>query len=194
MYPNEQLAQPLGSWILADPVDWLEYWEWFATLDGQFLYFREGPSVWHHFLRRPNSHHSYFGEPSIAWVTAYMRSSPSIQPLLDDIANGKAVAVGDGSYFEIYGVGSSAWILSSTDGSSWIEGGGIVPGPIKDLNSYRCELGALLGLGVGTACLKNLLPDTKHFMITACDNLEAMRKSTVDRTKVKITWKSVDLI
>ena len=62
MYPNEQLAQPLVSWILADPADWLEYWEWFATLDGQFLYFREGPSVWHRFLRRPNSHHSYFGE------------------------------------------------------------------------------------------------------------------------------------
>jgi len=122
-------------------------------LDGHFLYFREGPLVWHRFLRRPNSHHSYFGEflvedtplvplrratiegdvhtlfllnssvqpilstpeapeeiqlgdcrvlaPPIAWVTAYMRSSPSIQPLLDDIANGKAVAVGDGSYFDI---------------------------------------------------------------------------------------------
>ena len=246
MFPNEQLVLPLGSWILTDPADWLEYWEWFATLDGEFLYFREGPSVWHRFLKRPNSHHSYFGQflvedapiaplrratiegdvntlfllnsslqpilatpdtpeeiqlgecrvlaPSIAWVTAYMRSSPSIQLLLDDIAQGKAVAVGDGSYFEIYGVGSAAWILSSADGSSWIEGGGIVPGPISDLNSYRCELGALLGIGVGTACLKNLLPTTKHFMITACDNLEALRKSTVDRTKVKTTWKSVDLI
>jgi hypothetical protein len=31
-------------------------------------------------------------------------------------------------------------------------------------------------------------------MITACDNLEALRKSTVERTKVKTTWKSVELI
>lgn len=125
--------------------------------------------TWHHILRRPRSHHSYFGEylvedtpllplrsatvegnvdtlyllnssdqptlhvpdapeeiqlgdcqalaPAIAWVTEYMQSSPSIQLLLNDIANGKAVWVGDGSYFEIYGVGSSAWILSSADSS-----------------------------------------------------------------------------
>jgi len=31
-------------------------------------------------------------------------------------------------------------------------------------------------------------------MITACDNLEALRKSRVDLMKVKTTWKSVDLI
>ena len=86
-------------------------------------------------------------------------------------------------YFETYGIGSSAWILSSADGSSWIEGGGIVPGPITDLNSYRCELGALLGIGIGTACLKALLPPTPHFMLTACDNLEALQKITVDRAK-----------
>jgi len=134
--------------------------------------------------------------------------------LVNDIANGTAVVVCDGSYFEIHGIGSSAWILSSADGLSWIEGGGIVPGPISDLNSYRCELGRLLGIGIGIACLKNLLPARRHFMLTACDNLEALRKITVRRhfmltacdnlealrkitvarTKVKTSWKSVDFI
>jgi len=136
----------------------------------------------------------YAFAPTIAWVTEHLQTSPSIQPLIDDIANGVAVAVCDGSYFEIYGIGSSAWILSSADGTSWIEGGGIVPGPLTDLNSYRCELGGLLGIGVGTACLKNLLPIIPHFMLTAYDNLEALRKITADRHKVKTTWKSVDFI
>ena len=131
--------------------------------------------------------------PAITWVTEHLRTSPSIQHLVNDIANGTAVAVCDGSYFEIHGIGSSAWILSSADGSSWIEGGGIVPGAISDLNSYRCELGGLLGIGIGTACLKNLLPARRHYMLTACDNLEALRKITVARTKVKTSWKSVDL-
>jgi hypothetical protein len=31
-----------------------------VTLDGQFLYFRNGPSVWYRFLWRPNSHRTYF--------------------------------------------------------------------------------------------------------------------------------------
>jgi len=127
-------------------------------------------------------------------VTEHLRTSPSIQHLVNDIANGTAVAVCDGSYFEIHGIGSSAWILSSADGSSWIEGGGIVPGPISDLNSYRCELGGLLGIGIGTVCLKNLLPTSRQYMLTACDNLEALRKIRVARTKVKTSWKSVDFI
>jgi len=84
--------------------------------------------------------------------------------------------------------------LSSAGGSSWIEGGGIVHGLKSDLNSYRCELGGLLGIGIGTACLKHLLPARRHFMLTACDNLEALQTITVARTKVKSSWKSVDFI
>lgn len=113
----------------------------------------------------------------MTWVTEYLRTSPFIQHLVSDIANGTVVAVCDGSYFKIHSIGSSAWILFSADGSSWIEGGGIVPGPISDLSSYRCELGGLLGIGIGSACLKNLLPARPHFILTACDNLEALRKN-----------------
>jgi len=246
IFPNEYLPTALGPWILDQQSDWLHLWDWFATTDGQFLYFRNSATVWHRFLRRPNHHHSYYSEflveeiptvplhratiegdveflylrnisalhslreleapylmqlgdlqilaPTIAWVAEHFNSSPSLQPLIDDIANGVAVAVCDGSYFEIYGIGSCAWILSSADGSSWIEGGGIVPGTLADLNSYRTELGGLLGISVGIACLKHLLPTTKHYMLTACDNLEALRKVTADRTRVKTTWKSVDII
>ena len=164
MFPNGQLPIQLGSWILDKHSDWLDYWDWFVTTDRQlFLYFRHGPSLWHRFLRRPNLHHSYFGEflvedspllpllratvegdvetiyllnsstqqsvrvdtvlesiqlgdlqtiaPAITWVTEHLHTSPSIQHLVNDITNGTAVTVCDVSYFEIHGIGSSAWIL-----------------------------------------------------------------------------------
>jgi len=142
-----KLAITLGSWILDKQSDWLEHWDWCVTSDGQFLYLRHGPSLWHRFLWRPNSHNSYFGDflvedsppepllratvegdvetiyllnssahaqhsihevtipesiqlrglqimaPAVTWVTKYLRTSPSIQHLVNDIANGTAVAV-----------------------------------------------------------------------------------------------------
>ena len=51
IFPNEQLTTALGPWILEQPSDWLNLWDWFTSTDGQFLYFRNGPSVWHRFLR-----------------------------------------------------------------------------------------------------------------------------------------------
>ena len=62
MFPNEQMPIQLGSWILDKQSNWLNYWDWFVATDRQFPYFRHGLSLWHHFLRCPNLHHSYFGE------------------------------------------------------------------------------------------------------------------------------------
>lgn len=46
------------------------------------------------------------------------------------------MAVCDGSHFESKGAGAAAWIILSVDGTSWIEGGGRIPGPVADFNSY----------------------------------------------------------
>ena len=54
------------------------------------------------------------------------------------------------------------------------------------MNPYRCKLGGLLGIGIGIS--------STHFMLTACNNLEALRKITASHAKVKTTWTSVDLI
>ena len=62
IFPNEYLPTALGPWILEQQTDWLHLWDWFATTDGQFLYFRNSATVWHRFLRLPNQHHSYFSE------------------------------------------------------------------------------------------------------------------------------------
>jgi len=44
-FPNEQLSVQLDSWVLDKQSEWLDYWDWLVTTDGQFLYFRHGPSV-----------------------------------------------------------------------------------------------------------------------------------------------------
>jgi len=62
IFPNEFLPTALGPWILEQQTDWLHLWDWFATTDGQFLYFRNSATVWHRFLRQPNQYHSYFSK------------------------------------------------------------------------------------------------------------------------------------
>jgi len=54
--------------------------------------------------------------PSIPWIADHLDSSPSIDTLLQDILQGNAVAVYDGSYFEQYDTAAAAWTLSSADG------------------------------------------------------------------------------
>jgi len=136
--------------------------------------------------------------PSIPWIADHLDSSPSIDTLLQDILQGNAVAVCDGSYFEQYTTAAAAWTLSSADGVEWIEGGGIVPGVTSELNFYRAELAGLLGPAVALQCLSPLLiaiePTLDTTLVVACDNIRALEKTVVSRDKVKVSWKSVDII
>ena len=135
-----------------------------------------------------------FVAPEIDWIHENLESSDDLTDLLDDLASGKAVAACDGSYFETRDIGAAAWIVSSSNGTSWIQGGGRIPGPATELNSYRCELGGLLGIADITKSLSSALPREPFLLTNACDNLEAVKKIVVPKTKVQQTWKSVDLI
>ena len=136
--------------------------------------------------------------PSIPWITDHLDSSPSIDTLIQDILQGKAVAVCDGSYFEQYATAAAAWTLSSADRVEWIEGSGIVPGVTSELNSYRAELAGLLRPAVVLQCLSPLLvalePTLDNTMVFACNNICALEKTAVSRDKVKVSWKSVGII
>ena len=135
-----------------------------------------------------------FTAPEIEWLQDNLESSEDLTLLLDDLHAGKAVAACDGSYFETRDIGAAAWIVSSSDGSSWIQGGGRIPGPISDLNSYRCELGGLLGIADITKSLSSVRNSGPFLLTNACDNLEAVKKIVVPKATVQQTWKSVDLI
>jgi hypothetical protein len=133
--------------------------------------------------------------PTVKWITSHSCSSARIDQLLSDVWAGKAIAVSDGSYFEQYSTAAAAWIISSADGQEWIEGGGIVPGAILDLNSYRAQLAGLLVISVGFQCLGAIYPhDMVAANVVACDSIRALEKTAVERHKVKGSWKSVDLI
>ena len=71
---------------------------------------------------------------------SHLNWSTSTSKKMRSILNGSVIAVSDGSYYPRYEVGACAWVIASSDGEEWIEGGGGVPGVPKDQNSYRSEL------------------------------------------------------
>mmetsp|Transcript_23121 Transcript_23121/g.34229 ORF Transcript_23121/g.34229 Transcript_23121/m.34229 type:complete len:87 (+) Transcript_23121:53-313(+) len=85
---------------------------------------------------------------------SHLTSSDAISPLIDAIKEGDAICVSDGSYFPLEKVSAAAWIISTENESSWIEGGGVIPGPVDEQNSYRSKLGGLVGIATGLNCLK----------------------------------------
>ena len=76
----------------------------------------------------------------------HMSSSPRTTTLLQQILNGSAYAVSNGSFFLDYKLGATAWIDATTDGEEWIQGGGLVLGSPDDQDPYHSELGGLLGI------------------------------------------------
>jgi len=75
-----------------------------------------------------------------------------------------------------------------------MQGGGRVHGPDTDLNSYRSELGSLLGIAVGVKCLSDSFGGGAFTFTNACENLEAVKKLNAWRSSIQPSWKSVDLI
>ena len=73
-----------------------------------------------------------FGEisitvPKIDWFMRHISSSYTTDRLWNNILEGKAYAVSDGSYFPTTSTGACAWIVATSDGTQWIKGGGLIP-------------------------------------------------------------------
>jgi len=124
--------------------------------------------------------------PIVQWPVDLIRSSPLIQPLIDAIQNGTASCVSDSrSFHPVVKVGAAAWIISTDDGLSWIEGGGIIPGPQEEQNSYRSEIGGLVGIAIGLTCLGSKILPGAPPLIMACDGIEALKQVRAKTEKVK---------
>ena len=85
-------------------------------------------------------------ETSLDWCMNNITHSTSTSKLHTSLLDNSALPVSDGSYFPVQQVGSCGWIISSSDGSEWIQGGGIIPGEAGEQSSYRSELGGLVGI------------------------------------------------
>ena len=132
--------------------------------------------------------------PKIPWLFNFVQMSDSIEHLLASINNGTALTVGDGSYFEDRMICTCGWIISSPDGEEWIKGGGYIPGREEDLNSYRGELGSLVGIVNCLEALQPLLTQSSNGIITASDNDSAVDCLWMRRHHIKASTKCFDLI
>ena len=59
--PQYSLEQPLGPWEYMTDTSWIDNWDYFLTLDKEFLY-HGVKSRWHRHLKRQFSHKSYHVE------------------------------------------------------------------------------------------------------------------------------------
>ena len=113
--------------------------------------------------------------PKINWFMDNLSCSTSTNQLLCHILQGSAIAVSDGSFFPNDKIGSCAWVVSTPDGTEFIKGGGLIPGPPQSQSSYRSELGGQLGLAAFISNIK-LPPSFSTNITVACDGLAAIRQ------------------
>ena len=128
-------------------------------------------------------------QPTVNWFNTNMTSSASTKHLKECLMNGTALCVSDGSYFPIQEVGACGWIISTPDGTEWIEGGGVIPGLKSDQNSYRSELGSQLGIAAFISSVN--FPHGNYTMKTVCDGLAALNRVGLDRSYVRCSSKHV---
>jgi hypothetical protein len=133
-------------------------------------------------------------KPQLPWTMSNLWTSPTIEGLLLALRDGAGCEVSDRSYYPNEKVGAAAWITITPDGTEWIEGGGVFPGPADVQNSYRNELGGQVSIASCLQSIKQEFDGQETSFLTACDNLGALNKVGSLRAKTKPALKSFDLI
>ncbi|GFH51334.1 hypothetical protein CTEN210_07810 [Chaetoceros tenuissimus] len=133
-------------------------------------------------------------EFKLPWVMDNLEHSPKIGRLLKDVSEGKATCVTDGSYFESHNTMAASFIVISEDKTEYVMGGGIIPGEPEDGNSYRAELGGLLGISVIVESLSYGASESNASITVACDNEKAIQKVGLEKHKLKKNMACIDLI
>jgi hypothetical protein len=127
------------------------------------------------------------------WALKHLEVSESIEQLLTDFAQGKAIMVSDGSYDDILGLGAGACIVASADGTEFIITGGPTPGPISQQSAYRSEISTLVSMGILSQILA-IITSSAPRVTVACDNDNALERPFLPQTRLTSKQKSADLI
>ena len=136
-----------------------------------------------------------FTFPDAEWICQWMVLPPNLEELVSSIRTGGGYGgVSDGSYQKVDDICSAAWIFRSS--TVEMKGGGVIPGPTGESNSYRGELGGLLGLVLILLVMEMTIPPTHTYTVTlACDGESALYKALcTDREYFNTTHPCVDLI
>ena len=120
-------------------------------------------------------------QPPLAWTMLHLESSPTITNLLQSIQDGATLAVGDGLFYPLSRIGAVAWIITTPDQSEWIEGGGVLLGPLLSQDPYCSELAGLLGMAVCLSSMSTLIRPSHNAITTACDGLSTLQKVHVQK-------------
>ena len=84
--------------------------------------------------------------PDFEWIGTNIRGIDQTTILQKLLTEDGLIAVSDGSYNKKLGLGSAAWIISSTCGKYRLSGGGLVPGHREIQSAYRSETAGILGI------------------------------------------------
>lgn len=95
------------------------------------------------------------------------------ETLVNELMEGEAIAVCDGSYKS--GKGAAAWMIEGNSATGRIKGWNWVPGGVFNQSSYRSELAGLLGIVSFTVELCTYHKTPKATITIACDNILALQ-------------------
>jgi hypothetical protein len=108
------------------------------------------------------------------WLCIDKYQRGDVKELLHDIHLGKAIAVSDGSYYEQEGLSGAAWIIASSNRTTFITATAIPPGTPSIQSAYRAELVGLLAVlqEILFLCIQHNL--TTGTLTVDCDNINTL--------------------
>ena len=131
--------------------------------------------------------------------TSWLQIQKQQDGLLSDIARalekGNAIGVSDGSFSELKGKGTAAWIITNPDRSAYVSASAISPG-VKDIqNAYRSELTGILAILEELKAICDQWGLKKGRCTIFCDGLSALnRVDELDDTNLSSKSSSADLL
>jgi hypothetical protein len=127
------------------------------------------PSTIHEWLEKLPAHEK--------WPVEVLHED-NITTLLEDIRQGTAHAVSDGSYKDM--IGTSAFILRGKDRNNRVYGVNKVPGEPEDQSAYRSELAGVLAVLTVISAVCETYHITDGYVLVGLDGAEALKQSSGD--------------
>ena len=144
-------------------------------------------------VEKENTNHE--NKDGISWLNIQPFSKGAQSSIKRAIENNTAIAVSDGSYSEILGLGTASWIISTQNKEHLLTAGALAPGGKSIQSSYRSEILGLLGIleALHHFCLKWKI--TEGSCVIMCDGISALEKvEELTRSQINTRHCSCDLL
>ena len=140
-----------------------------------------------------NNQHTH---PPLPWLHQSCTQTENLHQLIQEIKDGTAIAVSDGSYCPERQIGSAAWTIQTTTTTSpqYLRGTSISPGSKEIQNAYRSELLGLLGILDALKVTCDYCELKRGKLTMACDGISALEQIQREADKISCKWKQCDLI